>query len=133
MAKCEERSGFLFAHDCHEPVVESCATCNKAICQVHSHPQSGGLVCSTCAKGAARQKPSSQAAKSSRRDRTTRDRHYHDSPFLYGSAYYGYGYGHYGHGYWGSRHMNRDDFTEADGESLSGGAGEGFEDDVGGS
>ena len=29
--------------------------------------------------------------------------------------------------------MNRSDFTEADGSSLSGGSGEGFEDDVGGS
>ena len=142
MARCQERAGFLFAHDCDEPVSERCGTCNKAVCKAHAHPGAGGLLCSSCAKVAARRAPhdpgqigQAQQRQANREDRRTPRREhqaYHDdSPYLYGGAYYGYG--HYGHGYWGSDHMNRSDFTEADGSSLSGGSGEGFEDDVGGS
>lgn len=138
MARCEERSGFLFAHDCEEPVAERCSTCNKSVCQSHAHPAAGGLQCTSCAKAAGSKasvaQPPRGQAQGNRAGRR-RDRHdddfWHSSPYLYGGAYYGYG--HYGHGYWGSRHMHRDDFTEADGQSLSGGAGEGFEDDIGGS
>ena len=132
MAKCEERSGFLFSHQCHEPVSERCTKCSKDICQAHAHPEAGGLICSSCAKGTSRREQRANRRSGRGHDRHHRDRYYNDSPFLYGGAYYG-GYGYYGHGYWGSRHMHRNDFTEADGENLSGGATEGFEDDVGGS
>lgn len=135
MAKCEERAGFLFSHQCHEPVSERCTTCSKGICQAHAHPEAGGLICSSCAKGTSRREQRANRRRSGGRhhhdDSYHHDSFHHHSPYLYGGAYYGYG--HYGHGYWGSHHMHRNDFTEADGQNLSGGATEGFEDDVGGS
>jgi len=129
MATCSERAGFLFSHACRDAATETCSRCSKGICEAHTHPQAGTLICSSCAKGDTRREQRTMR----RGDRVRHDRshHYHKSPYLYGGAYYGYG--HYGYGYWGSHHMHRDDFTEADAQSLSGDASEGFEDDIGGS
>ena len=129
MATCQERSGFLFSHACRENASETCARCSKVICEAHAHPEAGALICSTCAKGDARREQRSNHRRSGGKYR--HHDYYHDSPYLYGGGYYGYG--HYGYGYWGSSHMHRDDFTEADAQSLGGDASEGFEDDIGGS
>ena len=126
MAKCEERAGFLFSHACDERVADSCSGCSKSICQLHSHLEGGTLICSSCVKKSYRK----ERRHSQRQGGSYRSRHRH-SPFFYHDHYHGYGYYHVGH--WGSHHLDRNDFTEADAESLTGDASEGFEDDVGGS
>jgi hypothetical protein len=134
MATCEERAGFLFSHACNERVADQCKNCSKGICQTHTHLQAGTVVCSSCAKKLDRkeqkQSASNEKGASERSDRRYRS-HHRRSPYFYHNHYYGYGY--YGAGYWGSHHMDRNDFTEADAESLTGDANEGFEGDVGGS
>ncbi len=142
MVQCQERSGFLFAHECTDTASDQCARCKKSVCQVHAHSTSAELMCTTCAKGdVKKERREERLAESSHGDsssRRRRDRDDYDgfghygSPFFYGTYHYS-GWGTYRGGYWGHQHMHRHDFTEADTESLSGGAGEGFEDDIGGS
>jgi len=126
MATCEERAGFLFSHACKERVAVDCKACKKSICEAHSHLQEGGIICSSCAKKTER-KERRQSERSGRSYQSS----YRRSPYFYHDHYHGYGY--YGAGYWGAHHIDRNDFTEADAESLTGDATEGFEDDVGGS
>lgn len=128
MAACKERAGFLFSHRCDEPAVERCSQCQASVCQAHTHLLAGSMICSSCAK-----KSDRKERRAHRGDHDDYHSRYRGSPYFYGSSYYGYGYGYYGAGHWGSRHMDRHDFTEADAGSLTGDAGEGFEDDVGGS
>ncbi len=117
MNTCQETSGFLFSHTCSQPPQHRCGRCGKVTCQGHSHMAEGQVVCTTCAK----------AYQGNRRGQG-----WDDNPYFY--AYYYYpGYGSYRRGYWGSDDDDFYDFGPADGESLSGGEGEGFEMDMGGS
>jgi hypothetical protein len=124
---CQERAGFLFAHDCPRPAAQQCARCAKPICTRHGHPSaSGEVLCTTCFKeqhvsegGPGSDAPPDEVA---------------DNPYLYSSYYYR-GHGYYGRGYWGHDVLNDpNDFTEADGESLRSKARhDDFEEDMGGS
>ena len=110
---CNEKSGFLFSHECFHPPDGQCGKCQKPVCEEHSHSDGGIVICTTCVR------------KSRQRDGTqTHDDHH---PYFYGGYYAGYGY------YGGSQFADRVDpidFTEADSESLAGEADEGFENDM---
>ncbi len=125
---CQEKAGFLFAHDCPRPAVQRCAQCDKPICAEHAHPWNDQRVCTACFK-ATREEDAS----------TGRFRRPHPDadadPYLYSSYYYR-GYGYYGLGYWGHDLLDDpNDFTEADGMSLREHpqGGHEFEEDMGGS
>lgn len=122
---CEERSGFLFSHDCPRIAVNECSSCGKSICQDHTVVIEQNLVCTTCAKNRWRRSDTE-----SQEDRPYGDQRH--SPFFYHSYYSGWGS--YGRGYWGHRqYHDPHDFTEADGESLMVGSEEDFEHDMSGS
>jgi hypothetical protein len=116
MNSCNEKAGFLFAHDCSRPTAGNCSRCLKPICNDHSHHRMGVIMCTSCARVDEQQRHS-----------TDDDDYYRDDPYFYG----GYNYGHhyrdtYGH----SRRNDPHDFTEADGESLRGEGDEHFESDM---
>jgi hypothetical protein len=124
---CQERAGFLFAHDCPRPAAQQCARCAKPICTWHGHPsESGEVLCTTCFK----EQPASGEGSGSEVPLVEGA----DNPYLYSSYYYR-GYGYYGRGYWGHDVLHDpNDFTEADGESLRSKARhDDFEEDMGGS
>jgi hypothetical protein len=82
MRKCQERSGFLFAHGCDHQASDKCTGCGKAICLRHSRRTSSGTFCVSCAK-----KQEQGDARAVDRDR------YHRDPYFYGYYYYpGYHY-----------------------------------------
>jgi hypothetical protein len=111
LGKCKEKSGFLFSHACKRDAISNCAKCGKAICEEHTHEFENQLLCTSCVNRNLKRRES-------REDRV----HYHDPYFYWYGRYHGYGY--YGPGSWGYRHHvhhyhDRDDFTEADGQSLN--------------
>jgi len=118
---CQETAGFLFSHTCGKPAQYSCGRCGKITCLRHGHMAEGQVVCTSCAKAMQSQAPGRHPGAFS------------NSPYFY--AHYHYpGYGYYHAGYWGSDiYDDPYDFSPADGESLSGAEGEGFEMDMGGS
>lgn len=141
MARCQDRTGFLFAHDCDRQADDACAECERAVCSEHGHWIEEKTLCTPCAKRHDKRGPDRGHARG-RKGRTGRrgreDEHDHDdpwysSPYFYGYSHY-YGFGSYRHGHWGSEYVHDPhDFTEADAGSLTGEEGAGFEHDVGGS
>ncbi len=128
---CNERSGFLFSHECNLPPYGTCSRCQKPICADHSHElvnRPGVMLCTSCVKKEQKQHQRGGTGKSRHR----RDRHddyydYGEEPYFYGGYYYGREY--YDSEYGGGRH-DPNDFTEADAESLAGEIDEGFEADM---
>lgn len=116
---CNEKSGFLFSHDCYMVPHETCQRCQKPICLEHSHQEGGTTICTTCAKK--RRSRSEGTGRSAGRRR-------HDSydPYFYGGYYHGYGNG-YGMNVGGHDPF---DFTDADGGSLMDDGQGGFENDM---
>ena len=135
---CNEKSGFLFKHECFQVSTAACQTCGKPICEDHAHELPDGTFCTSCARGQIKKPggPSrlpNQGAPSNRGVGYDHN-YYHNDPFLYGSSYY-YGY-HWGshssrsssshhHSSSASSGMSSDvpandpsDFTEADGGSF---------------
>ena len=116
---CNDRSGFLFQHDCDRLPVSTCCQCQKPVCESHTHYVDNEAHCISCAKRD--QKEQRRAATGQRRRRQDYD-HY-DDPYFYGDDYY-QGYGRYRPGYWGYTHYSvwssRDshDFTSGDAESM---------------
>lgn len=121
---CNEKSGFLFSHPCDRLPNQTCSLCEKPICNDHAHPQHDQqetkMVCTTCAKKARK------ITKNHQRQRGYRSRDFYDDPYFYGPQYGGYWYrrgiysSHHDHhhshdDHWGH---DRNDFTEADGESF---------------
>lgn len=49
---CQERAGFLFAHECDQPGTAFCVLCRKLICQRHLRAVEQGEACVTCAQAA---------------------------------------------------------------------------------
>ena len=85
--RCNDRSGFLFSHDCDYPPVNLCMTCGRPICDEHTRYDSASqTICVTCAKQSSNQDPNNAPS--------------NDDPYFYGQRHYR-GYGHYGPGYWG--------------------------------
>ena len=120
---CNERSGFLFSHECYRPTVESCNSCQKPVCEDHSHKIEGTVLCTACAKKDRQRRGRDESGR-----RYSHSDYYDDhDPYFYGGYYYGYGY--YG-SYHGSSRGDPDDFTEADAESLASETDEGFESDM---
>ena len=122
MATCNEKSGFLFDHDCFRPPVGACVGCRKPVCDDHAHDLEGSVVCTSCAK-------------EQQFRRRTHDSHHHDDyhhydndPYFYGGYYYGSQY--YYHTYHQEGHHDPHDFTEADAESLMDEGDAGFETDM---
>ncbi len=126
MGICNEKSGFLFSHECYRPPVGSCNKCQKPVCEDHSHGVEETVLCTACAK-----KDRGRSARQESGQTYGRSRYYHDhDPYFYGGYYYGYGYY---DSYHGSSVGDPDDFTEADAESLSSESSEmdeGFESDM---
>lgn len=117
---CAERSGFLFSHACTRMAAGQCSRCTKEICEEHTFASEEGLLCTTCAKKARRQQ---RGGMSSGR--------YRHNPFFYHGYYHGWG--HHRRGHWGHDEADKNDLTEADGESLQAEGDEDFEQDMGGS
>jgi hypothetical protein len=128
LGPCQEKAGFLFAHDCPRSATQRCAQCDKPICAEHGHEWNQKQICTDCFKATRREEA---GAAKFRRPPEGAD----SDPYLYSSYYYR-GYGYYGQGYWGHDVLNDpNDFTEADGEALRQPAQEKheFEEDMGGS
>ncbi|HYO68399.1 MAG TPA: hypothetical protein VEU33_20190 [Archangium sp.] len=128
LGACQEKAGFLFAHDCPRPAIQRCAQCDKPICAEHGHPWNSQQICTGCFKATRREEAG--AAKFRRAPESV-----DSDPYLYSSYYYR-GYGYYGQGYWGHDVLDDpNDFTEADGLSLRQRAEDRreFEEDMGGS
>lgn len=121
---CNEKSGFLFSHPCDRLPNQACSLCAKPICNEHAHPledqQGVKMICTTCAKKARK------VTKTNQRHRGYRSGDFYDDPYFYGPRYGGYWYrsgvhmSHHDHydshdDDWGH---DRNDFTEADGESF---------------
>ncbi|MCP4175389.1 MAG: hypothetical protein GY758_31965 [Fuerstiella sp.] len=118
---CNEKSGFLFSHECFQPPVDSCNMCSKPVCQEHSHSDGAAVVCTSCAK------KDQQRVHERGGSRRGRSRYYDDhDPYFYGGYYYGSGYH---DGYYGG-HSDPLDFTEADSASLETEGDEQFESDM---
>ena len=133
---CNEKSGFLFKHECYQMPTGTCQTCGKPVCADHAHELPDGTFCTTCARAHIKgpQGPSMRPVADNRSTTGVHDHYYyHNDPYLYGSSYY-YGY-HYGSSSRrstshhdssaGSSAMSSDapgndpkDFTEADGGSF---------------
>ncbi|MBI4864975.1 MAG: hypothetical protein HY815_32660, partial [Candidatus Riflebacteria bacterium] len=45
---CQERTGFLFAHDCPYPAQSLCSQCHRKICAVHLRVADGLDFCASC-------------------------------------------------------------------------------------
>jgi hypothetical protein len=131
--KCNDRSGFLFNHECvHTPVAE-CAVCGRPICEQHQREGDAGPTCVDCAKKELRSVGREQRARGRRFG--SHHRYRDDDPYFYSGYHYG-GYGYYGSGYWGhrsyhsaSRH-DESDLTAADAAALGAEGDEGFESDM---
>lgn len=129
-SSCQERAGFLFAHDCSRPAAQQCTRCAKPICAGHTHSVNAELLCTGCARNEDDNEDvedtGSETGSSGEAEDAT-------NPYLYSSYYYR-DYGYYGHGAWGHDIVHDpDDFTEADGEPLRTEGSERFEEDMGGS
>lgn len=88
---CQERSGFLFAHDCDRPVVRMCGQCHKALCEAHSRVVEGAHYCVTCFKqlpaapqGQQKQDPRAQDPTAT----DDADGWADDDPYFYSSRHY---------------------------------------------
>lgn len=124
---CNEKSGFLFNHECFRPPSAVCSLCQKPICDDHTHlSDQAGQVCTSCAKK--RQKPGRRGQSSSQRGRSSHDHHdRYNEPYFYGGYYFGTSYY---DSYQGRGVSDPHDFTEADAESLASEMDEGFENDM---
>ena len=95
---CNEKSGFLFKHECFQLPTSACQTCGKPICEDHSHELPAGTFCTSCARDQIKQPtgpsrlPPTDGSSTPSNDHD--HYHYRNDPYLYGSSYY-YGY-HYG-------------------------------------
>ena len=121
---CLETSGFLFSHSCERAAATQCMRCQKPVCALHMRmPDGAETLCVSCARTADNGDENRDASNSAYAD---------DDP-----SYYYDGYGYYGRGAWttagGSRSHDKNDFTEADGESLRREDDASFEEDLGGS
>ena len=123
MGICNEKSGFLFSHECYRSPEASCDSCQKPVCEDHSHEIEGIVLCTACAK-----KDRQRRGRDESGQRYGHSRYHNDhDPYFYGGYYYGYGYY---DSYQGSSRGDPDDFTEADAESLTSEMDEGFESDM---
>ncbi|RKH45482.1 hypothetical protein D7X96_13910 [Corallococcus interemptor] len=124
--QCQETSGFLFSHPCERGSTTQCMRCQRAICLLHMRTLDGAeTVCVTCAR----------AADNGDENRDPSDTSDEDDP-----SYYYEDYGYYGRDAWrgsgassSSSGNDRNDFTEADGESVRREDDASFEEDLGGS
>lgn len=117
---CNEKSGFLFSHECFNVPTSNCDRCQKPICYEHAHEDGKVMICTTCAK---KRQSRDRGRSGGRGGRSHFDHH---DPYFYSGYYYGHGYhgGLHGHGH------DPFDFTEADGANLMGDSHDGFEDDM---
>ncbi len=130
---CNEKSGFLFNHECFQPPDDVCMKCQKPVCSDHSHEllgrQESGVLCTSCVKKDRKQLGKRQAREMGQHDGNYSG-HYdsYDEPYFWGGYYYGTTHQHSGvSGVASDPH----DFTEADAESLQAADdGEGFETDM---
>ena len=130
---CNEKSGFLFKHHCKNKVDQRCELCKKPVCNDHLNQVDDKLACTTCTKAHVREQE--QGARAASPGGRGRSRYYYDDdPYFYSYNYYP-GYGHY-HSGWGRSHYHsshyhdRNDFTEADSESLQQEGDDSWEDDL---
>lgn len=126
MGMCNEKSGFLFRHECQQYPQNVCALCNKPICEEHTRLVEGQNLCPDCE----RKKTGNQASPNDP------NRRYRDDPYYHSSTYY------YGYGSSGMRRRNDvdthrsgqagdpNDFHAGDAESLRAEGDEEFETDM---
>ena len=130
---CNEKSGFLFNHECFQPPDNECMKCQKPVCSDHSHEllddERNGVLCTSCVK-----KDRKQMGKRQARELRSTSGNYHgsydsyDEPYFWGGYYYGAT--HQGSEPWGLAN-DPNDFTAADAESLQDAdGGEEFETDM---
>lgn len=116
---CNEKSGFLFSHDCYMVPHETCHSCQKPICLEHSHQENGATTCTSCTK-----KRRSRSGGTGGGQRSGRHKDY--DPYFYSGYYHGYG------NTFGMHMGGHDpfDFTDADAGGLMGDGDGGFENDM---
>lgn len=90
---CQERSGFLFAHDCDWPAQWSCERCGKRICERHTHQDEQARQCITCSKQQRAGRTDEQGTAGAR-DPYVRDPYWYATSHYPG--YYGYDADDYG-------------------------------------
>ena len=120
---CNEKSGFLFNHECLRGSTANCNACQKPICYEHAHDANGLTYCTSCVK---KMRGRDEQRSGTRHGRSHYNDYYH-APYFYGGYYYGYGYH---DSYYGRSHHDPSDFTEADSESLATDSDEDFENDM---
>ena len=74
---CQERSGFLFSHECDQPAQWPCALCGKMICGLHTRMLDQGAACIACAQ--------TQTAAARREEKTGENRDT-DDPFFWSTS-----------------------------------------------
>ena len=122
-APCQESTGFLFSHECGQPMAATCGRCGKIVCKDHVTFAEAETLCLSCAEA-------DDEDDGGEADGDTDSSLDEDDP-----SYYYKDYGYYGPGsVWGRGSSNdSNDFTEADGESLRNEDDASFEEDLGGS
>jgi len=111
VGRCQERSGFLFKHDCEGEGIARCDECGKAVCVDHRHDLNGRDLCTTCL----RQQPAATVQSFER------------NPYFYQRTWYRHGHFSF------NSPDDPDDFTEADGTSTMTHGDQAFENDLGAS
>ncbi len=128
---CNERSGFLFDHDCDRVPAVSCGQCGRPVCEEHLRMTDDGDRCITCQ----RQVPESRKARKHSVDEDGDESNY----YYYDPYFYHHHYESEGAEYWGKESYaaatgtDANDFTEGDAHALQSEGNEGFETDMGGS
>ena len=128
---CNEKSGFLFNHECFQEPVAKCDLCQKPVCAEHFHMfGSSDRMCTSCARKRDRGPRGKKGNSATSRTQKTRGDHRDepfDEPYFYGGYYFGTSY--YDSYDRGVR-SDPNDFTEADATSLSAEMDEDFENDM---
>ena len=78
---CQERSGFLFAHDCDRAAVWNCSVCGKSICGEHTRMGDAGPTCIGCLRTTMAQQQEQQQQQQNQQG--TSDTDTTDDPYLY--------------------------------------------------
>ena len=125
---CNEKSGFLFSHECLQTPVSTCNLCAKPICGQHTHEfESRGKLCTTCAKKRDQRGRGTKNSPSPGRSQRESGHGDFSEPYFYGGYYFGMSYY---DSYDGGGRSDPNDFTEADAASLAAESDEGFENDM---
>ena len=84
---CQERSGFLFSHECDQPSKDFCSQCKKALCELHGRVADGVTYCPPCAKSQGVSETVTRKGKAVKRRRDDGYYDLYDDPYWYRDRY----------------------------------------------